>query len=199
MTPSNIIADARYILNDTDSAGYRQTDVELLAWVNSGMMEISVLRPEWFQTTGHVTCLAGTVEQAIKFSDAQALLRVLCIHDGAALTPFDIAAMDAFNRNWRAGTAGAARQWSAYPGDLLRFYVYPKSPTGEQLLDVLYTRNPTVLASGDTITDVPDSVRPALTDYLVYRAESKDEESVNSGRAVIHYQAFVAKIRGATA
>lgn len=199
MTPQSIIDDARIILNDTDSGGYRQTDAELLKWVNAGIEETSIIRPEWFQSTQSVLCTAGTVEQSLSFADAQAILRVLGITGGAALTPFDIAAMDAFNRNWRADTSAAARQWSAYPGDVLKFYIYPKAPATAQSIDVLYTRNPISLALADSITDVPASAKPALVMYVVGKAEMKDDESVNTGRAVAGYQNFVSLIKGASA
>ncbi len=200
MTPQSIIDDARIILNDTDSVGgYRQTDAELLTWVNNGIAEASIIRPEWFQSKRAVTCVAGTVEQSLAFADAQAILRVIGITGGAALTPFDINAMDAFKRDWKNDTAAAARQWSAHPGDLLKFYIYPKAPATAQSIDVLYTRNPITLALGTTITDVPESAKPALVMYLVALAESKDDEAVNSGRASSAYQSFVSLIKGASA
>lgn len=196
MTPQAIITDARYILQDADSAGYRQSDDELLVYVNDGIAEASVLRPDWFQSKRAVTCVAGTVEQSLAFSDAQAILRVIGITGGAALTPFDLAAMDAFRPSWKTDTAGAARQWAAYPGDLLKFYIYPKAPATAQSIDVLYTRNPVTLALADTITDVPESAKPALVQYVVARAESKDDEFVNSSRALAAYKNFIGLIKG---
>lgn len=198
MTPADILTDARYILQDADSAGYRQSNDELLVYVNDGIAEASVLRPDWFQSKRSVTCTPGTVEQSLTFSDAQAILRVIGITGGAALTPFDLAAMDAFNRNWRNDTAAAARQWSKDPGDPLRFYVYPKSPAG-QSVDVLIVKNPTSVALNDAIADVPASAKQALVMYVVAKAEMKDDEFVNSGRAVAAYQNFVDIIRGAKA
>jgi hypothetical protein len=196
MTPQSIIDDARYILQDADSAGYRQTDAELLAYVQSGIAEASVLRPDWFQSKRSMVCTVGECEQSLTFADAQAILRVVGVTGGAAMTPFDLAAMDAFNRNWKADTAGPARQWSAYPGDLLKFYIWPKAPATAQSIDVMYTRNPITLALGDTITDVPQSAQPALVMYVVAKAEMKDDESVNSGRAIAAYQNFIGLIKG---
>lgn len=199
MTPQSIIDAARIILNDTDSVGYRQTDAELLVWVNNGIAEASIIRPEWFQSKRSIPCVAGTVEQSLTFADAQAILRVIGITGGTSMTPFDLSAMDAFNRNWKNDTAAAARQWSAWPGDLLKFYIYPKAPATAQSIDVLYTRNPITLALGDTITDVPESAKTALVMYVVAMAESKDDESVSSGRVSSAYQGFASLIKGTTA
>jgi hypothetical protein len=198
MTPAQIIAEARITLNDTDSVAYRQSDAEMLAYVQDGIAEASVIRPEWFQSNRSMLCATGTVEQSLTFADAQAIVRVLGITGGSVVTPFDMPTLDAFKPAWKTDAAAAARQWSAWPGDILRFYVYPKAPAA-QYLDVLYLRNPVTLALGDTITDVPESTRPALVAYTIYRAESKDDEHSVSGRATASYNQFIALIKGASA
>lgn len=196
-TPTDIITTARALYNDADSTLYRKTDVELLGYVNEGLREVSNLRPELFQTIGDVLCTVGTVEQAVTFNDAQSVVEVLCIHGGNTLTIFDFDVMGAFNPGWRADTAGAAVQWSRKPGDPLRFFIYPKAPATAQTLDVLYIRNPNTLALTDAITDVPSGYLPALVDYVVYRADSADDEFSNSPRAATMYATFVSKIKGA--
>lgn len=196
-TPADIITTARNLYNDADTVLLRKTDTELLGYVNEGLREISTLQPSLFSTVGDLLCAVGSVEQSVLFADAQALIKVLSIHGGAALTPFDMASMDAFRPGWRSDTAGAAVQWSRNEGDPLRFYIYPKAPATPQTLDVMYVRNPTVLTLTDPITEIPSGYLPALVDYVVYRAESGDDEHSNSGRATSHYQAFVAKIKGA--
>lgn len=196
-TPADIITTARNLYNDADTVLLRKSDTELLGYVNEGLREISALQPSLFSTVGDLLCAAGSVEQTVLFTDAQALIRVLSIHGGAALTPFDMASLDAFDPTWRTGTAGPAEQWSRNEGDPLRFYIRPKAPATPQTLDVLYVRNPATLALTDAITEIPAGYMPALADYVVYRAESGDDEHSNSGRATAHQQAFVAKIKGA--
>lgn len=193
--PSDIIATARNIYNDADSVLYRKDDTELLAYVNEGILAISALKPELFNTIGDLECVAGTVEQSVTFADAQVLTEVLCIHDGNALTPFDMAVMSAFRPEWRSDDAGPAVQWTRKAGDPLRFFIYPKAPVS-QILDIAYIRVPLVLALTDAITEIPVGYLPALVDYVVYRAESADDEHSNSGRAANHYQSFVAMIKG---
>lgn len=195
-TTTSIITTARYIILDVN-AEYRQSDDELISYLNDGIREISALRSELFATVGDMVCTPSQCEQVVTFSDAQAILQALCIHNGAALTMFDMAAMDAFNPGWRADTPAAATSWSKFTGDPLRFYVYPPAPATTQTLDILYTRVPTVLALGDTISEIPAALLPALVDYIVYRAESKDDEHTNSNRAGNHLQSFLAKVKGA--
>lgn len=197
MTPQEIITTARYILNDTNAtgAGYRQLDPELLDYVNSGLKEMAVLNPAMFSTIGDYTCISGQCEQVLTFADAAALMEVLAIHQGTALTSFDMMSMNQFNPGWRADAAAPATQWTRFANDPLKFFIYPQAPGG-QVLDVRYVRNPSTYALGDTIIGVPSVFQPALVDYVVYRAESKDSEHVLSQRAVTFQAAFAAQVKG---
>jgi hypothetical protein len=198
MTPQDIINQARHITNDADTAPSiaRQTNDELVSYVNEGIKEAVFIRPDLFSTVGDMVCVADHCEQCITFMDAVQLLDVLCIHDGRALTPFDRSSMDLFRPGWRMDPAGQAENWSPLNGDPLKFFVYPKAPPG-QVLDVRYVRNPAVYALNDTIGDLPESFLPALADYVVYRTESKDDEHVLTQRAAAHYAAFKSKFGAA--
>lgn len=196
MTPRDIIKQARYLTQDTDSVVPRQTDAELLSYVNEALREACVLRPDLFSAIGDMTCTPGQCEQAIRFIDAVSLLDVLCIHGGHAVTPMDRQAMDLFKPNWRLDAAAAAKHWTPLPGDSLSFLIYPPAPAG-QVLDVRYVRNPATYALDDVMGDLPLAYQPALADYLVYRAESKDDEHVLTQRAAAHYAAFKTKFGAA--
>lgn len=195
-TPADCILTARTVYNDKDSDLYRFTDAELLVYVNEAIAEISALKPALFTTIGDLLCTPGEVEQSVAQLDAQLIIRPICIHGGAALTPFDLATMDAFNPNWRSDAAGPAQQWSRLENDPLRFLIYPKAPAAAQTLDVQYVRNPTALALNNAITEIPAGFIPAIPDWVIYRAESADDEHAVSGRAVTHREAFYARIKG---
>jgi hypothetical protein len=196
MTPQDIITSARYIINDTSTSSPRQSDTELLAYVNDGLRETVILRPELYFTVGDYLCITGQCEQTVSFVDAVALVEVLCIHGGRAITAFDFMSMSTFNPGWRTDTAGDATQYVKFANDPLKFFIYPQAPATTQILDVRYVRNPTVVGLTDGIYDLPVTYQPALVDYLVYRAESKDSESVLSQRAGAFQQSFVAKMKG---
>jgi hypothetical protein len=197
MTPQTIIQTARQIFNDNDAdpVNYRQTDVELLKYVNDGLKECVNLSPDTFLTTGDYDCTAGQTEQRLTFADAKELSQVIRVKDGRAIHPTDIMALSEFNPDWASDTAAAPQNWSRFAGDPLRFYIYPKA-TAMLVLEVSYIKNPGTYALTDTIGDVPETWESALADYVVYRAESKDDEHSTSSRAVSHYQAFVQKITG---
>lgn len=195
MTPASIIAIARHITNDTGqvSGVFRQDDAELLAYVNEALKEAATLAPPLFTSVGDLTCATGKAEQSITYLDAAALLDVLCIHEGAALTPADRATLDQFMPSWRSDPPGPAQHWMPIEGDRLRFLIYPPAPAG-QVLDVKYVRIPRTYAMEDVIADLPETFAPALADYVVYRAEMKDDEHVIGQRAAAHYTAFKTKL-----
>jgi len=196
MTPQDIITSARYVLNDTDATGYRQSNAELLGYVNEGMREVSAIRPDKFMVVGDHVCTPLQSEQNISGTIAQSVIRVIGIKNSSAMTVFDLDSMDRFFPSWKAATAAPAEQWSKYPADPLRFFIYPPAPAYPQTLSVFYVKIPTVLALNDTITEIPIGMQVPLIDYVVSRASAKDDEHSLSGRVVAAYSAFVEKIKG---
>ncbi|CDN87320.1 hypothetical protein BN948_01740 [Hydrogenophaga intermedia] len=198
MTPQSIILLARYVLNDrgTSAASLRQSNDELVGYVNQGLREIAAARADLFSSVVSHPCADGKVDQALTFATAQRVLDVLCITDGAAITPMDRFTMDQFRPTWRTDPAGPAEHWAPLEADPLRFFIYPPAPSGQHV-DVRYARLPAQYALEDAITELPESFEPVLADYVIYRSESKDDEHVLTERAAAHYTAFKAKLGSA--
>jgi hypothetical protein len=194
MRPSSIIRDVRHLINDV-RVPYRDSDEELLGYVNDGLREAVVVRPELFSTIALHVCTPASVEQRLSFGDAAALLEVISDEAGNNLTPFDQMAMNAFNPTWRTAAPGTSREWARFENDPLAFYVSPPAPEN-YALRVRYIRTPAQYGLSDIITDLPQVYRPALVFYVVHRAESKDDEHVLSARAAGGYQRFVSLIKG---
>ena len=198
MTPQSIITLARDPLNDTDGVTPRQSDTELVRAVNAGIKEVSILLPSLFTEINAYATVLGAL-QSLSFTNDQMLIDVLSITNGAALTPFDHKALDAFDATWRTGTPGAVKQWAPIDGSPLEFLTYPPATAG-QSLDVKSIRVPPSYALADTITVLPESLESALARFVIHWAESKDDEHVNSGRSAASYSAFVALVKpGASA
>jgi hypothetical protein len=197
MTPQSIITLARDPLNDTDAVTPRASDAELVRAVNAGIKELAIIQPALFTRVHSFTCAAGA-EQTLDYATDIAMVNVLSIHNGAGLTPFDRASLDAFKPAWRSDAQAAAQQWASIEGSTLRFLVYPPSTNG-QVLDVESVRVPAEYALNDSITELPAAVEPALARFVVHWCESKDDEHVNSGRSAASYQAFVNLVKGAPA
>jgi hypothetical protein len=194
MTPLSIAQSARYPMNDR-KAPYRNSDDELVSYVNDGLREAVVIRPELFSTIDVHGCTAGTVEQRMAFPRAVTILEVLSVDTGGALKAFDMDMMNAFHPGWRSAPPGPAREWSRFANDPLAFFISPPAPTG-QGVRVRFIRNPKMYGPDELIFDLPVIYRPALIAYVVYRAESKDSEHVLSQRAQMTYSQFVALIKG---
>lgn len=196
MTPQTCINTARQVVNDTNSAMYRQSNDELVKYFNDGIKEASRLSPDHFKTTGDFTCVSGAHEQAVIYPDAQELVSVIRIKNGKAIHDMDMSAISRFNPNWAADTAGIPQNWAKIQGEKLRFYLYPK-PSTMQVLEVSYIRNPAEYTINQAVDEVPSSWETALAWYVIHMAEMKDDEHVNSARAVAAYERFKGLILGA--
>lgn len=194
MTPQEIITEARDTLNDTDPVSYRNSNSELLRYVNAAINECSMLAPQLFYTTGDMQCEVGRTEQAVSFSDAQALADVIRVKGGRYVPLGDVAALSAFNPNWGQDAPGEAVNWYRHIDDTRRFYIHPAAPAA-QVLEVKYVRNPTKVALNEEIVELPSSMQPALVSYVIARAESKDDEHVNSGRANAELAHFISILK----
>jgi len=188
---SSAITIARGILNDTEET-YRYSTDDLLQYGNGALRALPNIKPEWLHTRADLTCAAGA-KQALSFDDAHALVRVIGIKNGAALTPFDRAALDAFMPGWMVATAATAQQWA--PGDdPVSFYVYPPS-AGGQVLETLYVKVPGPFTI-DEDTGLPDTIKEAVADYMVGMAEARDDEHVLSARSTQFINQFAARLGG---
>lgn len=194
MTPLSIISDVRHTTNDIRTP-YRQSDEELLAYVNEALRAAVVLRPDLFSTTDLHLCEPGKTHQRLSFARASALLDILGVENGGALRRFDQEAMDNFTPNWRTADAAVAKEWCPLAGDAVGFLLSPPPPRN-QLLRVRYVRNPKSYLLEETISDLPVTYRPAIVAYVVYRAESKDDEHVLSARAGAAFEIFKNTLKG---
>jgi hypothetical protein len=187
------VSIARGILQDRDVGFFRFSDADLLQYANDALDQMVGMRPELFHAEGRITCVAGTI-QSVSFADARSLVLVRRIKDGPAVVPVVRAVLDLFDPSWYEDPPGPAVNWMAVEGDPVRFLVYPPSPFG-QTLEVLYIRNPKEYTATED-TGLPSVFLDAVSDYIVYRAESRDDEHVNAQRAAQSFATFQAKVMG---
>jgi len=195
LTLQPAVAEARTIINDTAVGAYRYSDVDLLQYANDALDQALKVVPNFFYAWGEMTCATGETMQAVSFADAHVLGDAIRVKNGNALRPFDKLAMDAFNPNWHYDTAAAAENWARVSDDPVRFWIYPPPPAS-QVLEVMYVKVPAEYAAADD-TGLPTTMLPAIVDYIVYMAESRDDEHVNSTRAAQFFASFTLKLKGA--
>lgn len=194
---SDILLEARRLLNDEDTTRQAFPDAELLQYVTEGIREVIRVAPKWSQTTTLSFTASGGAEQNLAPSAASAVIDILSLTDSSgvshALRQVPREAMDAFRPGWRSDTNATPEEWMHEPSDPLKFYLYPPAFGGE-VLDLRVVPTVTDKTSADS-TGLADIFDPILTDYVVYRASSKDDEHVDSKRAVAFFETFVAKVK----
>lgn len=191
ITVSTPIANARRILND-ERIQYRTPDSELLAFFNECLGAMVDLRSDLFNVSGTHTCTAGA-EQTLTLPRVRDIVDVPRIVGGGVVLPTDRVLLDRFAPGWYADTPAPAMNWMVHPVGQEQFYVDPPAPAG-QVLQVMFVQTPAqVTALTDTVP-LPENYSAAITAYLVNRVSSKDDESVNSGRAALFMSDFAGLI-----
>lgn len=156
-----------------------------MGYANDCLLEVAIRRPDLFSTIGDITCVAGTV-QAVTEAGALALIDIYNVKNGRVVTEVIREHLDRYDENWRSATPSTAKHWLRNSRSALGFFVYPPAAAG-QLLVGQWSQAPAVYTIQDT---VPIPYITTIKDYIVFRAEARDDEHVTSGRAAAFYQAF---------
>ena len=190
MTPQNILPEVRRLLNDEVPANYRWTDAELLGWINACLNAMVDLRPDLFSAQLPHTCAAGPLQE-VSFDRVRAVTEVVRITGGKAVHFAVKEALDRFDPTWYTKASGPAVNWLPHPASPRKFYLYPPAPLGQQV-DVLFTQAHAPVSAMTDVIDLPENYAPAIQSFVVFRAESKEDEAVNTNRA----QAFMSDFAG---
>jgi hypothetical protein len=177
------------VLND---AGVTYSRQDLVKYGNDALDAMVLLAPYLFHETGELTCTAGETLQVVSFDDAHALVSVLRVKGGDALRRFDKSTMDAFTPGWHHAPQATATGWC--PDDAnnpMRFFIYPPAPP-DQVLELVYVRIPPEYTETEE-TGVPETYCGAVADYIIAMAESRDDEHVNTNRAMAHLNKFASR------
>ncbi len=195
VTGQNIADKAENILQDTSNT--RWTEPELLVWINAGVKEILVYKPNANPVTESVVTVAGTKQTlpatGIQFLKAIRNMGTNGTTPGGAITSLDMNVLDVAVPGWHTSTANAVSQYACFDSRLPKiFYLSPPQPTSSMgYVEISYSKLPADLASlAASIFD--DLYEMALVDYVLYRAFLKDAEFAGSAvRADGHFKAFL--------
>lgn len=181
-----------------DVSGVRWSRTELLGYLNDGQREVVLLRPEACVTNAAFELAAGVAQQTLP-SAALALVDLTHNLGGDGLTPgrairiVSREVLDAQSPDWRAtrNTGETIEHYMYDPRDPKTFYVYPKAPDTTCYVALVYASVPLATDDAAKVIGVADIYANALTDYVLYRAYSKDAEyAQNAQLAVAYYSAF---------
>tara|TARA_B110000858_G_scaffold109734_1_gene125375 strand:- start:3161 stop:3868 length:708 start_codon:yes stop_codon:yes gene_type:complete len=206
VTVQSVIDRAQTILQDT--TGIRWPVVtELVLFVNDAQREIALLKPDASAVNTTVTLATGT-KQDIP-SAGNRLLRVVRNMSAASggtgkrsvrLVSREI--LDAQTPDWHDPTVSGDAAHTAVIKHYIydeqnprNFYVYP-GVAGNSYVEIIYSANPTTVAQSGNLS-IPDIFANAVTDYVLFRAYTKDAEYAgNNQRASTHYQLFINSVTG---
>jgi hypothetical protein len=200
ITAQSIVHRVVDILQDTTSVRWPVS--ELVRYLNDGQREVVLYRPDATIKSATVECVAGA-KQTLP-TDGAKLIDVIRNSASAgtnkAVRMVAREVLDAQIPNWY-GLSGELDvvHFTYDPRDPKTFFVYPPALTTTRV-DITYSAFPTDVsepAAGSTYDDVsgnldlPDIYGNVVTDYILYRAYSKDSEYAgNAQRAQAHYGAF---------
>ena len=197
LTPNNLFQRVADILQDAGNV--RWSSAELLRYLNDGRRELAIYRPDIYSETASLTLAAGT-KQTIpsdgnKFMDA---VRNIKSDDtsGNAVRIIEREVLDSQQPDWHTTTSSITIQHFMFDERSPRtFYVYPPATGSGHKLEIVYGKSPVEITSSDldstSVLAKEDIYVGALTDYVLFKAFSKDSEySGNIQRANAAYQLF---------
>lgn len=187
MTPADVIAETRVLIQDTRTQK-RYSDVVLLGFVNQTLKRIALLRPDLFALIGDIPLTANSAIQSTP-GDSNRLMEIFAVKGGNSITEVS---RDMFDQNypgWFSSTPGTPVNYMRHVRNANRFFVYPR-PVAGVVLEGEYVQSPETYELSEEILLLPDSYITVLIDGTVFLAESIDNEHVNSGRAKLFQESF---------
>jgi hypothetical protein len=200
-TVGTVINNAKLVLQEVTAAGTRWTNEELIGWLNESYQAIVQLKPDASSINSAMQLVKGTRQEIPE--DGLRLIDVVRntadTSDKLGILVTTRRALDTTRRSWHADeTSVNIEQYVFDDQDPTRFYVYPPAdPMAE--VEVIYSSTPTPHDVSLGLTGLQnesirlnDSYAPVITDYILYRAYSKDaEHAANLNRAQMHMQAYM--------
>lgn len=188
MTPADIIAEARRLLQDT-RVPFRYPEAELLSYVNQVLRRVLTVRPDLFIDTVTVPLTAGTVLQALP-AGAHRLVDVYYVEGYNSVNEVERPILERGYPQWVSDPAGIPYNFVRHARNPTKFFVYPR-PIENLSLVVDYVVAPPTYTVDEEITAPTDGYMSTVVDGVVFLASSIDDEHVLSGRAKLFLDSFM--------
>lgn len=185
-----------------DPSNIRWPADELRLWISDAQREIAAYKPDALVRTAVHPLVAGS-RQTLP-ADGFLLVDVVRNMGTGGATPGSAPRLvsreilDAQLPGWHTTAPAAEVQHFVFDAANPQvFYVYPPQPaTNQGSLELVYAAAPGEVAPGGNL-DLGDTWLPAIVNYVLHRAYSKDAEYAgNAERAALYLQAFVGQMTG---
>lgn len=199
-TVASLLARATTLLQDPTHVRWAET--EMLDWLNDGQKEALAYKPNVYLVRAVVTLVAGTKQtlplDAVQLSDIPRNYSD-ALTPGAQVQLVTREILDSFTPNWHAALKTTlVKHYTYTPTEPKTFYVSPPN-SGTGKIELVYSATPPTATLIGVIA-LDDIYGPALVDYIMYRAYSKDAEFAGAMQlATGYYQAFAGKLQGRAA
>lgn len=199
-TVGEILRRVRLILQEITQDGIRWKNDELLGWLNESYQAIVAIKPDASSVNTVMDCVPGTRQQIP--ADGHRLLDVIrntaVDANGYSVMRISRDALNATRRAWHNERPSVViEQFTFDENDPKHFYVYPPAAANAKL-EIVYSAmlephgNDQASAASVEAIRVSDTFAPAIVDYILARAYSKDSEGgANMQRAQMHSGSFV--------
>lgn len=199
-TVGEILRRTKIILQELTQNGTRWTNEELLGWLNESYQAIVAIKPDASSANKIMDCAVGSRQEIPP--DGHRLLDIVrntaAAAKGYSVMKTSRSALDATRRAWHGETpSDTIEQFVFDDNDPRHFYVYPPA-TAEAKLEIIYSAVPEPHSEDQANTEsievirIGDSFAPAIVDYVLARAYSKDaEHAANLQRAQMHSGSFI--------
>ncbi len=191
ITSTTVLDKAAILLFDTNNVKWARS--ELLGYLNDGQRAIVAVIPEANSVTQNLTLVAGS-RQTLP-TGANMLLEITRNMGATGTTPgrmlklVDRAVLNESNPAWQSDpTATTTTLYMYNLRDRYAFYVYPQATAG-QMLEAVLSMIPTDIVEPAVIS-ISDIFQPALLDYILWRAYSKDAPYASANKAAPYFQSF---------
>lgn len=198
-TAQNVLQ--RVVITLVDPNAVRWTTAELVRYLNDGQRDIVLVRPDATAVTTTMSLAAGA-RQTLPSAGAK-LLEIIRNTSGTkrAIRLVSRAVLDAQSPDWYSKTGVTdIRHYTFDPREPRTFYVYPPAASTGASVELIYSGYPTEItepSAGALYTAVSGNISVAdiyvnaLTNYILYRAYSKDSENTqNAALAASFYQLY---------
>ena len=193
-TASDYILDAAELYGDTDYD--RVSEASWIKYLNASIRALILVRPDAGATTENVQLVAGVIQSLP--SDSLRLLDITRNMGSAGSTPGKIITPTArkhlnyANLLWPAATGDTAIDSFSYDKENpLKFYVTPPvSSTTDVYVEMVTSKLPTAVTATSSDPGINDVFFEPIVQYMLFKAYSVDDESVEFEKAITFMQNF---------